>query len=253
MTFISSGANYLQAQVWLEPGKTYHIGLVAETLAYTSGTGISVQLTPLGGWEYLSEIPVSQGMFFDEYAGSAAGVHRYFSGEMTVPSPVRKKAYIRSRSGGTFNLSTNKNIRLNIDNIGQTADIDCSAGAVSAFAAYAWEIAAAINAGIKATAAYATKSEYHNIARAENGRVILESPYSTANTTSGARILMSAGSTASAATAIFGTTGGTTQPIGYFSPQGSQGLLPYVFTININATGTFRIAAPVVKEVEGMY
>ncbi|MYM31497.1 hypothetical protein GTP58_24490 [Duganella sp. CY15W] len=251
MTFTSIGANYLQAQVWLEPGKTYHIGMLAEAMAYTSGQGISIQLVPLAGWEYLNEIPSTQGIVFDEYAASAAGVHKYFNGVLTVPVPTRKRAYIRARSGGTFNLSANKNIRINIDNIGQTADIDCSAGAASSAAVYAYEMAAAINAAIKATAAYATHSEYHNIARAENGRLILESPYNSANTTTAARIVVSAGTTASAAPAIFGTSGGTTQPIGYFSPQGSQGLVPYNFTININLVGSARIQAPVIKEVEG--
>lgn len=257
-TGVTVGVNYLQAQVWLEPGKTYHVGAVAETVAFVNGSnGVTLELRPSAGWEYLSEVsatnPGSEGVYWTEQAGRAAGVHKSINAALTVPVPTRKRAYIRGRTGGTFNLSVNKNIRLNIDSIGTTADIDCSAGAVSAAAVYAWEIAAAINAAIKATAAYAGKSEYFNLARAENGRLVLESPYPSGSNPLQGRISVLAGTAASAATAIFGTSGGSEQPWGIPFTNGSQGLQPHVLTIYFDGQGTYRISAPVVREIEGQF
>lgn len=249
---VASANNYMKAMVWLEPGKTYNVGLLVETLAYTSGQGISMALQPLAGYEYLSEIGnTGQGLSFDEYAGSAVGVHKAWNENFTVPLPPRKRAYVRARTGTAKDLSTNKNIRINFDSIG-TVDVDCSSGAVSASAVLAWEMAAAINAAVKANTSYAARSEYHNCARAENGRLIIESPYASFNTTTSARIVLSNGATVSATTLIFGTSGGTSQPVGRFSTSGQQGLMPYMLGIVINAVGTFRLSSPRIQMIEGI-
>ena len=128
-TSTASVSNYIQTLVYLEPGRTYHLGLFVETVAYTSGTGVSAALLPFaGGYEYLdlsqstsSAAGFGDGINWIEYAGSAAGVHKYINAELTIPIPQRKRAYIRSRAwaGNTVDLSVNKFfIRFNIDGAG---------------------------------------------------------------------------------------------------------------------------------------
>lgn len=258
-TSTASVSNYIQTLVYLEPGRTYHLGLSVETVAYTSGTGVSATLLPFaGGYEYLdlsqstsSAAGFGDGINWIEYAGSAAGVHKYINAELTIPIPQRKRAYIRSRAwaGNTVDLSVNKYIRLNIDGAGNSVDIDCSAGAVSASAVYAWEVANAINSAIKADATYKLLPEFHGLARSDtNKRLILELPLATYGNGTDKTIRVVAGSTASAATTLF-PGGASNLPIGAYSTSGRQGLLPYVFSVVFNAVGTFKVSSPVITEV----
>ena len=117
----------------------------------------------------------------------------------------------------TFDLSVNKNIKINVLSVGTTADIDCSGGTPAATTAK--EIAAKINAAIVADANYATKVEYHNIATVVNGYLTITAPY--IGTDQASSVSVTAGSSASAVAAIFGnaTVDGRAQ---FMGPQTSE-------------------------------
>jgi len=252
---------YFRAMVWLQPGKTYEVGISIETLIRNADqTGCALELAPVYGWESLQQLSTTQpgaaGVYIHtpEQPGKTTGDHRWMVAAFTVPLPQRKPVYIRSRNTGPFDLSTNKNIRININSIGLTANIDCSTGAVSAAAVEAWEVANAINAGVKATSAYAGYSQFHNIATAESGKVILTSPYSSNTSPVQGQIDISAGTSASAVTAIFGTpVVGSEPPHGASFTGGFQTLVPYYYTVYINATNKFRLHSPTVTEIEGFF
>lgn len=112
----------------------------------------------------------------------------------------------------TYDMSINKNIKLNLLSIGATGDIDCSG--VSAAATTAVEIANKINTAIAADSTYASKKEYHNIATVVNGYLTLSIP--VLGTDQASVLSVAAGSTASAVAAIFGnaTVSGWPQLVG---------------------------------------
>ena len=162
----------LQQYLWLEPGKTYDIGVNAQITGYASGNGISIQIQPVRGWQFEGWAAQQTNINRSNYTTSVDGNPRL---RFTVPAP---KDYGRARIisasfGAGIDMTTNKKINLNVFAKG-AFDIDCSVGAASAASVQAHEAAAAINAAIKANSAY--PAELHNIASAENGRVILEVP-----------------------------------------------------------------------------
>ena len=148
------------------------------------------------------------------------------------------------RNSQTFDVSVNKYIRLNLDNRGLTSDIDCSAGAAVASAATAKEIAAAINTAISGNATY--PAEFHSCAKAINGKVVITSPYRRNGEAGG--VVLAAGTTASAAIAIFGGTGvGLAYGQQSAAPKASQYL--YIMAFLINAQGTIKIRAPYIQKL----
>lgn len=148
------------------------------------------------------------------------------------------------RNSQTFNLSANKNIRLNLDNRGLTADIDCSAGAASAAAVTAKEVAAAINAAIAGNATY--PAEFHSCASAVNGKVVIASPYKRTGIVGG--IVVAAGTTADASAAIFGGTG-VGLAHGYSARQPVPQQYPAVLSFLVNAQGTIKIKNPYIQRL----
>lgn len=259
-SYIANG-KHLRTMVWLNPGATYHVSITVETIAWTNDNGgVSIALAPAYGYEYLNEVsatvPGAQGVYIvsPEYAGKTLGSHRYMNAEFTTPLPKRKPAYIKGRIAGPFDLSTNKNIQINIDGIGSTGDIDCSSGASSSSAVLAWEAAAAINAKIKATAAYAGKSQYFNVASAVDGKLILQSPYESASSPNQGGIIVSNGSTLNARDTLFGTpVNGAEPPRGIATHGSLSTMLPYFFTIYVNGMATYRISSPVISDINGMF
>jgi len=257
----SLNAKYFQTMVWLKPGRTYEVGISIETLVLNADqTGCSLELAPAYGWEALSlasaSSPGSGGVYIHtpDQPGKVVNDHRWMVATLTVPVPTRKPAYIRSRNSGTFDLSTNKNIRLNLNGLGVTSDIDCSSGAGNTAAVHAWEVANAINAAIKASATYVAYPQFHTVARAEGQKVILQMPYASSTSPQQGQIDISAGTSVSAVTTIFGTpVVGTEPPHGESHTGGLQTLVPYLFTVYVNATNTFRLHSPIVAEMEGVF
>jgi len=144
----------------------------------------------------------------------------------------------------TYDLSVNKNIKVNVLGVGLTGDIDCSGG--TAAATTAKEIAAKINAAIVADANYLTKVEYHNIASVVDGVLTLTAPY--IGTDQATSLTVSAGSSASAVTAIFGnaTVDGRSQ---YLSNPTSEG---FIFRVALRSAlqGAFTVQRPTCRDVE---
>jgi len=155
----------------------------------------------------------------------------------SVSVPQSVPAIVVSKNAQTYNLGTNKNIRLSIDNKGLTADIDCSAGAGSAAAATAKEVAAAINAGMVAAAA-TYGAEYHTIAKAVNGKVVLTAPYISGDVTG--TIYVSDGTALGARSAIFGDQCYGTARLSDYSQFGG---LPITLGVEQNMVGTAKIGA----------
>lgn len=230
----SSSILALEQVVNLEPG-VYEFSGRAESLAYTSGNGVLLTAkaaTP--DFFTTTGLMPTINVFNATYALRGPGELRLrFS--VFPPQPV--PATVISLNSQTYNLSTNKNIRLNIDNKGLTADIDCSAGAVSAAAVTAKEVAAAINAGMAAAAAtYA--AEYHTIAKAVNGKVVLTAPYISGDVTG--TIYVADGTSAGARATIFGDE---CYGVAMLSDYSQFGGLPITLGFEQNMVGTAKVGA----------
>lgn len=258
-TTSASASNYMTQVVYLDPAKTYSIGMLVEVLSYSSGTGISWSLLPrlnTGSAEYRDRPNNNMGVWVDDYVTTT---DKQLDATITVPFQQRKPAFIRNAynawdddSALTWDLSVTKHIKLSVD--GLTAlEIDCSAGASSASAVRAWEIAAAINAALKASATYSKYGQYHNIARSDSGYLILEMPYPSFWSTTSNRIVVTAGTTTDATNKIFGGQASADRPIGFASPSGVQGMLhPYELTIYFNVVGRYRISGIHCNEIKGI-
>jgi len=162
----------LKQYLYLEPGKTYKVGCYVENLAYISGNGVSMQVNHIRGRQRAGWPQQQTNTNRSRYSVSRSD---FLTHTFTMPSiaEFNHGRIVSAAFGAGIDMSVNKNIRLNAFAKG-AFDIDCSAGAGSAAAVKAWEAAAAINAAIKANAAY--PPEFHTLARAENDRVILELP-----------------------------------------------------------------------------
>lgn len=218
MQWVNSSATateIINQDVPLEPGKTYEVSCEFNAPAYTSGAGLQWSVQALHGNVRTLIQPGTNWKF--------TGEQRFQNGRVAcrfqVPySPGWAPPKVRAQTApATFDLSVNKNIKLNVLSVGTTADIDCS-GATPA-ATTAKEIATKINTAIAADANYSTKQEYHNIATVVNGYLTLTAPY--IGTDQASSLAVSAGSTASAVAAIFGnaTVDGRAQ---FMGPQTSE-------------------------------
>lgn len=240
---VTSGApTPLQQVVSLPPG-TYEFTAQVTSLAYTSGEGINLQV--LGSspdqFAFLSENPVpGQTSFLTCGALRGPGELKI---RFSITPPRPSPAQVRGKTAQTYNLSTNKNIKININNIGATGDIDCSAGAAVNTAVTAKEVAAAINT---AMAASSYSAEYHNIASAVAGKVVITNPYVGTDRTHNVSVLD--GSTASAATAIFG---GVCEAIPLHADNSMLSSLPITVGVSTNLVGTVKIGAFNLRKVGG--
>lgn len=213
LEFASAGSlrTVLTQRVVVERGKRYRIGARVEAI----GAAADIY----GCRFYVASV---RGDWPDEMPGQS--VERLSSGAMTSPyndlvltfvAPTQRGrgfAKIVSLNAQPWNLSTNKNVKLTVPGF-SAFDIDCSAGAVSASAVTAKEVSAAINAGIAANAAFSAAPELHMLARAENGRVVLECPRAVeSGFDSTGEMKVGAGTTASATSTIFGANDGFAWP-----------------------------------------
>ena len=204
LEFVSNGSlsSILTHRIILSHSKHYRVGARYETSG-GQATDISIRVYPVhGDWPgIVANKPLN-------YISSLQSTFPYTEIDFVVEIPSPRgygNARIVSLNAGPYNLSTNKNIQVQLE--GTTAfDIDCSAGAVSSSAVTAKEVATAINAAISANAQFASKSELHTTARAENGYVVLELARRQSLPTSNGTLQINNGSTASATTTIFGAT-----------------------------------------------
>lgn len=227
--------NVLSQAAWLKPGRTYEVGFYVDISAGATGSGVRVTTQSVRG-ALRGIAPAS---------GAMGGMHRLTPGvvsfRFTVP---RQPDYYPGRiigKAGPFDLSANKNIRLNLNFLGQVS-VDCSAGAANAAAVTAKEVAAAINAAIAAAPAYTP--EYHNIARAVGTKVQIENPYAGAYPNY--VIDLAAGASADASTAIFGGIGtGMTE----YAPAHGEAW-PWWIRLQSNVSGSVSVRDPYIQEID---
>lgn len=159
----------LGANLMLEAGKTYVIGAKLDLRGMTGSSSARFVLYPMHG--PLSSAPTLGSLGGpNNVAGSFAEYEFMFSVPAQAgPTPARIVSL-----PGPFDLSAGNTIRLALDNIAAIGDIALTGANPAAVTAK--EAAAAINAFIAASPTYATREEYHNVARAEGGKLIIESP-----------------------------------------------------------------------------
>jgi len=227
--------NVISQAAWLKPGRTYEVGFYVNIAGGATGSGVRVTAQSVRG--LIRNINPS--------GSTIGGVYRLTPGLVTLRFTVpRQPEYYPGRiigKGGPFDLSTNKNVRLNLNFLGQVS-VDCSAGAANPAAVTAKEVAAAINAAIAATPAYTP--EYHNIARAIGTKVQIENPYAGAYPNY--LIDLAAGASADASTTIFGGIGsGMTE----YAPAHGEAW-PWWIRLQSNVAGSVSVRDPYIQEID---
>ena len=244
VSITATGSNVapLKQQVYLQAGKTYELGVMVEVPVHTSGSGAYINIGKVKGSWKGNRVTISS------VQKSSITRSEHVKLRITMPNRTLPTMRIRSKPGlgPTWDLSVNKNINLNIISIGAIDNLDCSVGAALNTAVTAYEIAAAINAAIKANATYRDYPEYHNIARGEKGRVIIEVPTTDSDTTFA--ITLAAATTTSATALIFGNAICN----GHAFASQQPGIEDYVMTVNlgVNSVGTVIFSNPYITEVK---
>lgn len=201
LTWTNSSATateILAQDVQLDPSKIYEVSCAIDPSVYTSGAGLQ--------WSAQSLHGNVRDLIGPSSNYKITGPQKFQAGRlsMRIQMPGQKgwaPPKVRAQTApATFDLSTNKNIKINVLSIGATADIDCSGGTPASTTPK--EIVNKINAAMAADAAYSTKGEYHNIASVVDGYVTLTSP--NIGTDQASSLAVQAGSTASAVATIFG-------------------------------------------------
>jgi len=207
ITFTSAGVALVPINTFIQvkPGRRYRAGFNVAT----SGAVTSARV----------QIATRRGMWPDSLAGapitSITADWLQTGGQVFIEFETpgwlgRGRAKIIGGNSQPFDLSTNKNISLTIAPY-SAITIDGSAGAANPAAATAKDVAAAINAAIAANAQFVAASEWHTVARAENGRVVLEGPRRVSQPNNGGAISLS-NTANSALTAVFGSLAGAAWP-----------------------------------------
>lgn len=227
--------NVLSQAAWLKPGRTYEVGFNVDISAGATGSGVRVTTQSVRG--------ALRGI--NPIGGAMGSMYRLTPGIVSFRFAVPKQPdYYPGRiigKSGLFDLSANKNIRLNLNFLGQVS-VDCSAGAANPAAVTPKEVAAAINAAIAAAPAYTP--EYHNIARAVGTRVQIENPYAGAYPNY--VIDLAAGASADASAAIFGGIGtGMTE----YAPAHGEAW-PWWIRLQSNVTGSVTVRDPYIQEID---
>lgn len=236
---VTSGSTLLPLyQKCMLPPGSYELTAEVEIDGYTSGSGVFGYVGSVVG---VMDGITSGATTLSEQRQKGNGTVRF---AFSIAVPATKPAYVTS-TAEPWNLSTNKNIQINIDAKAALDNLDCSAGASNASAVRAHEAAAAINAAIKANANY--PAEYHNAAKAANGKLIISSPYIASSY--GSQLTVSAATSASALSTMFGSTSTHT---GFTRTQGGSwmnGAVAVGFGISLANAATVRISRPRLRRV----
>lgn len=237
----TTATELLSQDVELVPGKTYGISAFLDVQSYTAGNGIQWSIQSLNGRFQGINTPATN----FKVTGAQINQTGEIVARFTVPQPANfVPPFVISDLVEPFNLSANPNIRLNILSLGSIDNLNCAAGAVSSAAVTAKEVAAAINAAVAANASY--PAEYHNCARAEAGRVIVQAPY--IGTDQGATVSILTATTTSGTAIIFGNATCEGRPSHHALPTSEQFVMRLALRSSLQ--GTFTIRAPQLREIE---
>lgn len=239
----ATATELMSQEIDLIPGRSYEFSAFVDVTAYTSGAGIQ--------WSFQSMHGQAKGIVTPATNYKFTGQQIFQSGEVTMRVTIPKfenftPAQAISASE-TWDLSVNKNIKLNIQSILSIDNLDCSVTATAAgraAAARAIDVATDINNAIKAAGTYT--AEYFNVATAVAGKVVITAPNMGTDQATSISVLAA---TANSATAvIFGnaTVEGREQ---FLNPATSEN---FVFRAALRSSmqASFTIRNTTCREVE---
>lgn len=241
-TNASTSVAPIKQYLYLRPGRSYRFVAHIDDMSLSSGNGVQFSLARAINKLSVDTSPAAQQTAYNIYQTTAGMM------ELTVSIPPEDvvSTFVRSLNSQTFNLGTNTNIRVNIDGKGLTANINC-AGSTPA-ATTAKEVAAAINAALAADANY--PAEYHTCARAENGRVIIESPYAyPSGAPDSYAVIVDQGTTADAFSVIFGSVVQDARANGVSASPLQAETSWWLLSLNVVMTGNVTVSGLMAEEI----
>jgi hypothetical protein len=238
---LSGGQAPIKQWVPLDVGVTYDMGAQLDLSGIPDTASVRVNIRPT---------PDSSVRFGEDtkYNNNILQSQQFYGGQVIDArfrfTPQSDKSYAPARIvslAEPFNLTAGAQIKLNYDSIGSTADI-VIAGAVPS-ATTAKEIVTAINSGIAATAAYNGRGEYQNIARVENGRIIIEGKVNNSAQTSQYLSIVN-GTVGTPLTAVFG--GADVRAFSRPHRNLNTAVVGHIFEIELlsGLNGTVKITSP---------
>lgn len=246
MSCVNSSATateLLSQEIDLEPGKSYEFSAYVDVTSYTSGAGIQ--------WSFQSMHGQVKNLLTPATNYKVTGPQIFQSGECTMRVTVPKFENFTPAqaisAAETWDLTTNKNIKLNIQSVLSIDNLDCSVTSTAAGRAAttrAIDVATDINNAIKAAGTYT--ADYFNVATAVAGKVVITAPNMGTDQATSLSVLAA---TANSATAtIFGnaTVEGRQQ---FLNPATSEN---FVFRVALRSSmaASFTIKNPTCREVE---
>lgn len=240
----ATATEFINQEVDLEPGKTYEARVYLDVTAYTAGAGVQWSLQAMHGRV--------KGIIAPATNWKITGAQIFQSGEVVMRFTVPKyentvPAIAASMVGETWDLSVNKNIKININGVLSIDNLDCSvtaAAAGRAATARAIDVATDINNAIKAAGTYG--AEYFAVATAVAGRVVITAPLVGTDQLTTVSILPA---TANSATGvIFGAT--TVDGRGQFANPPTSENFVYRLALRSALQASFAISRPRLYEAE---
>jgi len=239
----STATELISQEISLVPGKSYEFNAYVDVTAYTTGAGIQ--------WSFQSMHGQVKNLLAPATNYKVTGPQIFQTGEcvmrVTIPKFENFTPAQAISAAETWDLSVNKNIKLNIQSVLSIDNLDCSvtaAAAGRAAAARAIDVATDINNAIKAAGTYT--ADYFNVATAVAGKVVITAPNLGTDQATSLSVLAA---TANSATAvIFGnaTVEGRQQ---FLNPATSEN---FIFRVALRSSmqASFTISNPTCREVE---
>lgn len=241
---LASGKTPIGCNLFLEPGKTYDIGAALNLLNWGAANNCRWALYPmqngLGKGFTIAQPSVSSHPFFG--GGMYDGNLRFTVPPRGNPTP----AYVRGIAGA-FAFTAGDAISIQIDNRAASAAIVLT-GLTTAKA-----VASAINTALAADATYAPLAQYHNVARAEDNRLIIEAPMLSGVPGDASSLMTLANSVGTPLATLFGAGISTVRATGRACDLMDATMIGYRLTLVpslTSATQTLKLQFPYCREVK---
>lgn len=240
------GANRvpLGCHLFLEPGKTYELGAFFDLSGWGAANAVRWVLYPLhGGFDQafnLALASISSPPWYGGFCGDAS--FSFIVPPRRPPQPARAIGI-----AGPFTFGGTDSITVNIDNRGASAAIALN-GLTTAKA-----VANAINTALAADATYAALAQYHNVARAQDNRLIIEAPTSGGAPSDAGSLMQLANSVGTPLAVLFGAGVTAVRSAGKASDQWDTDLVGFRMALlpsTTSATQSLKLAAPYCREVQ---
>jgi hypothetical protein len=239
------GANRVPmgCHLFLEPGRTYDLGAFLDLSGWGAANAVRLVLYPLhGGFDQAFNLglsSISSQPWYGGFCGDAA---------FSIVIPPRRPPQPARAIGiaGPFAFGGTDTLTVNIDNRGASAAIAVS-GLTTAKA-----VAAAINTALAADATYATLAQYHNVARAQDNRLIIEAPLSGGAPNDSGSLTQLSNGVGTPLAVLFGAGVTAVRAAGKASDQWDTDLIGFRMALlpsSTAATQTLKMSAPYCREV----